>query len=152
MQKGKLVPELIAPCGMNCGICVAFFGYTLKGEKRKYPCSNCRARHSQCAFLKKQCEKLSTKQVEYCFECTGFPCENLRALDKRYRNNYGMSMIENLRHIQTRGIEQFLKNEQERWKCPNCGGTICVHNRICYACNQSARAFNITLDSDRTAP
>jgi hypothetical protein len=27
--------ELIAPCGMNCGICVAFFGYTMSGNKRK---------------------------------------------------------------------------------------------------------------------
>jgi hypothetical protein len=33
MQKGKLVPELIAPCGMNCGICLSYFGYTSKGEK-----------------------------------------------------------------------------------------------------------------------
>jgi hypothetical protein len=132
MQKGKFVPELIAPCGMNCGICISFFGYTMKGKKRKHPCSNCRSRDSQCAFIKKQCDTLATKQIEYCFECTDFPCENLTTLDTRTRAKYGMSMIENLRNIQTQGIEQFLKNEQERWKCSTCGGIICVHNKTCY--------------------
>jgi TP53 regulating kinase-like protein len=39
MRKGKFLPELIAPCGMNCGVCVAFFGYTLEGKKRKHVCT-----------------------------------------------------------------------------------------------------------------
>lgn len=135
MQKGKFTPDLIAPCGMNCGICVAFFGYTLKGGKRKHPSSSYRTRDSQCAFLKKQCSRLATEQIEYCFECSGFPCEKLKTLDKRYRDKYGMSMIENLRQVQAYGIKQFLKNEQERWKCPVCGGIVCVNNKTCYTCN-----------------
>ena len=129
--------NLIAPCGMNCGICVAFFGYTLKGEKRKHRCGGCRSRQSRCAFIKAQCDKLAAHHIEYCFECADFPCENLRTLDKRYRNKYGMSMIKNLRSIQANGIERFLEDEQERWKCPNCGGTMCVHNKTCYTCNQT---------------
>ena len=137
MQKGKFTPELIAPCGMNCGICVAFFGYTLRGEKRKHSCNTCRVRESRCAFIKKDCDKLATKQIEYCFECTDFPCANLRKIDKRYRNKYKMSMIENLSFIQANGVERFLKNEQERWKCPNCGGIVCVHNKTCYGCKQT---------------
>jgi hypothetical protein len=27
--------ELIAPCGMNCRICLGYFGYTSTGKKRK---------------------------------------------------------------------------------------------------------------------
>ncbi len=46
-----------------------------------------------------------------------------------------MSPIENLRSIQANGVRQFLKNEKERWKCPNCGGVICVHNKKFYNCN-----------------
>ncbi|UCE57305.1 MAG: hypothetical protein JSW19_02770 [Candidatus Bathyarchaeota archaeon] len=45
-----------------------------------------------------------------------------------------MSLIENLRYIQKNGIEEFLRNEQERWKCPNCGGVVYVHNKKCYTC------------------
>ncbi len=134
MQK-NFSPELIAPCGMNCGICVAFFGYTLDGKKRKHVCVTCRSRKSQCAFIKQQCSKLASKQIEYCFECTTFPCEHLKTLDKHYRNNYDMSMVENLNYIKSNGINQFLKREQERWKCPNCGGIVCVHNKKCYSCS-----------------
>ena len=137
MQEEKFESELIAPCGMNCGICISLFGYTMNGRKRKHPCNGCRSRDKKCAFLKKQCDSLAAGQVEYCFECTDFPCERLKALDKRYRTKYGMSMIENLKFIQTKGIKHFLKNEEERWKCSTCGGVICVHNRTCYACNLS---------------
>ena len=129
--------KLIAPCGMNCGICIAFFGYTINGRVRKYPCNGCRLRTSQCAFIKKKCDTLATNNIEYCFECSGFPCENLTTLDKRYRTKYGMSMIENLRHIQLNGIMRFLKNEKKRWRCLTCGGVVCVHNKTCYSCNKN---------------
>jgi predicted enzyme related to lactoylglutathione lyase len=77
---------------------------------------------------------LATKRIDYCFECSSFPCNKLERLDKHYREKYGMSMIENLRQIQTYGVKQFLKSEQERWECPACGGIICVHNKTCYTC------------------
>ena len=139
MREGEFLPELIAPCGMNCGICVAFFGYTMEGKERKHRCSTCRSRKSRCAFIKQHCHKLAAGQIEYCFECTDFPCANLRTLDNRYRKRYGMSMVENLVQIQTLGVRRFLENEQERWKCPSCGGIVCVHNRTCYACGQTEK-------------
>jgi len=27
--------ELVAPCGMNCNVCIGYFGYTMNGNKRK---------------------------------------------------------------------------------------------------------------------
>jgi len=131
--------NLIAPCGMNCGICVSFFGYAVNGRKRKNRCFSCRARDKSCAFLKKQCKQLLNKKVEYCFECKDFPCENLKKLDKRYREKYKMSMIENLEYIVKNGITKFIENERERWKCSKCGGVICVHNGKCYTCELSKK-------------
>ena len=126
--------ELIAPCGMNCGICIGFFGYAVNGRKRKIKCIGCRPRDKSCAFVKKQCEKLTKKEVEYCYECNDFPCEVLKKLDRRYREKYEMSMIENLEYIQKNGINKFVVKERKRWKCPKCGGIICVHDRKCYTC------------------
>ena len=134
MENKSFTPELIAPCGADCRVCVAHFGYTMNNKERKHPCPGCRFRGSLCAFIKKHCSQLATNQIEYCFECQVFPCEKLEALDKRYRKKYGMSMIENLNFIRDNGVEQFLKIEAERWKCPNCGGVICVHNKTCYSC------------------
>jgi len=38
MTKNDFSEELIAPCGMNCKICLDYFGYTTKGKKRKMRC------------------------------------------------------------------------------------------------------------------
>jgi hypothetical protein len=133
---GKFDAELVAQCGMNCGTCVAFFGYTMAGTKRKHPCVGCRTRASLCAFIKKGCKRIAAKEpVEYCFECADFPCEKLAKLDETYAEKYGLSLIQNLRYINTKGMDEFLKREQEKWTCPTCGGAICVHTRRCYTCN-----------------
>ncbi len=130
----KFDKELIAPCGMNCGIWLGFFGYTVSGKKRKMKCTGCRPTDKSCAFVKKNCKKLLNKEIEYCFECNVFPCEKLKNIDERYRRKYEMSMIDNLNYIQKNGIDDFLKKERQRWKCPKCGGVICVHDKRCYSC------------------
>ena len=105
MQTGKFLPELIAPCGMDCAICKAFFGYTMKDEKRKHQCNGCSSRKNPCAFIKQHCDLLRNMKIMYCFECTDFPCYRLSALDKRYRQKSGMSMIDNLKNIKANGME-----------------------------------------------
>jgi len=135
MQHGQFTPELIAPCGMNCGICIAFFGYTMNGKRRKHACITCRLSESPCAFIKTPCDKLTDRKIACCFECMEFPCNNLEKRDRCYQDKYGMSVIANLKDIRTQGIEHFLKTEHERWKCATCGGIICVHNQTCYSCN-----------------
>ena len=73
-------------------------------------------------------------EVQFCYECADFPCENLCKLDKGYRTDFRMSMIENLEAIRENGMVQFLKKQGEKWKCPECGGVICCHNGICFSC------------------
>lgn len=67
------------------------------------------------------------------------PCEKLERLDKRYRSRYAMSMVQNLKEIQANGIEKFLRNQEVKYKCPNCGDVISVHDRKCYSCLQIAK-------------
>jgi hypothetical protein len=128
---------LIAPCGMNCALCSAYLArkYDLKkqGIMKSY-CEGCRPRGKNCAFMKKSCEQLGNGLVHFCFECTEYPCRRLKHLDKRYRSNYHMSMIENLDFIRDKGIHIFLKREKEKWLCPECGGTISCHGGICFKC------------------
>jgi len=129
--------ELIAPCGMNCGICSGYLafkhGVRSKGIRMPY-CVGCRPREKKCAFLKKRCELLLNGHVKYCYECGDFPCDGLQHIDKRYKTLYRMSMIENLECIKKNDIKQFLVEQEERWKCPECRAVICCHNGICYNC------------------
>lgn len=128
--------KLVAQCGINCGTCIAFFGYTMSGKKRKHACIGCRTRPSLCAFIKKGCKTLANKeQVDYCFECSYFPCEKLAKIEETYNRKYGLSLIGNLNYIKEHGMDAFLENEKKKWTCPTCGGVISVHTKRCYNCN-----------------
>jgi len=45
-----------------------------------------------------------------------------------------MSLVENLKTFHEKGVDGFLILETEKWRCPRCGGTICCHNGLCFAC------------------
>jgi hypothetical protein len=129
----EMKPVLIAPCGMNCAICMAY----LLRKKDKCPGCNGSDEHktASCARCKiKNCPFFQDGNSSFCYDCGQFPCARLKHLDKRYRTKYGMSMVENLIFIRDRGIRAFIRNEQLRWTCPQCGGTICVHRGYCSTC------------------
>lgn len=123
---------LIAPCGMNCAGCLAF-------QREKKHCPGCRTASghpsaSISACIIRNCATFADGDAEYCFACEKFPCKRLKALDKRYRTRYQMSMIENLANIREYGIEEFARHERVRWACCECGGTICIHRGRCKTC------------------
>ena len=47
---------------------------------------------------------------------------------------FDMSTIDNLKDIKENGMDSFLQKQEEKYKCPKCGGVICVHNGKCYSC------------------
>ena len=129
--------KLIAPCGMNCRLCIAY-------TRDKKPCPGCRGDDSLKTKVRitcriKNCEKIVNSKVKYCFSCDSFPCSRLNHLDKRYRAKYGMSMIENLENIRKFGIRHFIRSEKERWSCPGCGEILCVHKSQCLYCQLTWR-------------
>lgn len=131
-KKPTLTPNLIAPCGINCGVCMAYLG-----DKNK--CPSCRVEDKNkpktrlCCKIK-NCEELKKKKLKYCSSCAIFPCEKINHLDKRYQTKYDTSVIENQENIKKSGIRKFIKNEIKKWTCLKCGGTICMHKRFCFNC------------------
>ena len=130
--------ELIAPCGMNCSLCIAYQfmkkDLNKQGFHRKY-CPGCIPRGKNCTHMGDQCELLGKGSVRFCFACEAFPCQRLKRLDKRYHTKYHMSMIENLKYIKEHGMESYLGKEEKKWRCPECGEAICCHNGLCLHCN-----------------
>lgn len=126
---GNMKIRLIAPCGMNCNLCMA----NLRDEKK---CPGCRdldykkpRTRTKCVI--RNCEELKNNNWKYCSDkCRKFPCQRLRSLDKRYRTKYGMSMLENLDMISKQGIRKFMSNEKERWIKGN--KIFCVHHKRYY--------------------
>lgn len=129
----KMKSNLIAPCGMNCAICL---GYLRKDNT----CHGCRKmnRNKYCRkCIIRNCTILKKNNWKYCSsKCEKYPCQRLKNLDKRYRLNYGMSMIENLAIIQEQGIRKFIAGESEKWTCKKCHATVCVHRPNCLNCGK----------------
>ena len=113
---GKITPELIAPCGMNCGICKAYLSYSRGIPKEKgnvTHCSGCVPRNKLC-FIKRGCRKLRQDKIRFCSECEEMPCRNVDRIDRRYRNRYGMSMVENLKEIKSTSLQSFIINQDTK--------------------------------------
>ena len=125
---------LIAPCGMNCGTCIAYL-------REKNRCCGCwpddKAKPKSCALcIVKNCEYLDQTKSKFCYECEKFPCKRIKQLDKRYSTKYRVSFIRNLLSIKEIGISEFLLNEAQRWTCPGCGSVVSVHRDHCLNCNK----------------
>ena len=126
-------PGMIAPCGMNCELCLAHL-------RKKNVCNGCLMdddnKPRRCVACSiKNCEHNAKSKSGMCYECPKYPCRRLKQLDKRYRTKYNMSMIDNLEFIKEYGLGKFISKEEEKWACNNCGGVICVHRGFCLSCN-----------------
>jgi len=135
--EGNMEAALIAPCGMNCGICR---GHLL----RKKPCAGCAGSNinkpegcKTCTVT--ICVKRQASQSGFCYECKDYPCLRIKQLDKRYRTKYNISMIENLAFIKENGMEKFLDKEVKKWTCKRCGAVISCHIGHCLNCGPGGR-------------
>ncbi len=128
---------LIAPCGMNCGTCIAY----LRGKNR---CSGCRIYAADKAIsiqrcIIPKCIYLDKTASKFCYDCEKYPCKRVKQLDKRYRTKYKTSFIENLIMIKEDGIDNFLIFESKRRTCPNCGSVLSVHRDQCLICTKNLK-------------
>ena len=126
---------LIAPCGMNCGTCIAYL-------RDKNKCPGCRIYSADKAIsiqrcIIPKCVHLDKTGSKFCYECEKYPCKRIKQLDKRYRAKYKTSFIENLTMIKEKGIQEFLVFESKRRTCSNCGSILSVHRDYCLICSKN---------------
>jgi hypothetical protein len=123
---------MLAPCGMNCGVCYVHL-------KKKKPCLGC---WGQDDSKPEHCRKCKIKTcasgqgIDFCFNCSTFPCAIIKRLDKSYRQRYQVSLIDNALRLKTVGAKQFLNEEREKWTCADCGGVVSLHDRVCSECGK----------------
>lgn len=126
--------SLIAPCGINCGTCMAnlraknkCFGCRVDFDSKRKTCNECKI---------KNCDLLAETSTKFCYECEKFPCDRMKHIDKRYLTKYRAGLIQNLVTIKEKGMENFLELEVIKWTCPNCGSATSVHRDKCPACGR----------------
>lgn len=112
--------KLIAPCGMNCGVCVAY----LRDENKCPGCFSGRkvnGRPIKCS--RRLCKK---RTGDFCYECAKFPCQSIKKLDERYLKRYQMSEIDNLKFIRDKGLNIFLESQKKKYISDK--GIFCLHD------------------------
>ena len=120
----RLNKKLISPCGINCGLCLHYLR-----EINKCPgCFSGRKVNQKC--IKCNIKLCKDRKEEFCYSCDKFPCERLKRLDKRYREKYDVSVIENLELIRDKGMDEFIKSEKKRWQ--SIEGVLCMHDKKYY--------------------
>ena len=132
MKMPKKIEEgMIAPCGVNCLACSAHLA-------AKNPCPGCRAPNEE--ITRKSCRNCAKKQcafgrgVQWCFQCSRFRCARIKSLDQRYKQNYGVDLLQNGSDAK-RDMDAFLQAQRERFAC-TCGGIIDQHHKRCSECGK----------------
>lgn len=131
----KMETVMFAPCGMNCMVCY-------KHCYHKKPCAGClksdRGKPEHCRKCRiKDCT--AEKNITYCYECTDFPCKKINSLEKSYNFRYQTSLVKNSTVVKEHGIEILLEQHREKYKCPDCGGIISLHDAECSECQYRMR-------------
>lgn len=126
----KIESVMFAPCGMNCLVCY-------KHCYHKQPCAGCLksdyGKPEHCRKCKiKEC--VAGRQITYCFECSEYPCKQIKRLEKSYNTRYHASLMENSQMVKELGMAQFLVWQKEKYICPECGGVISIHDAECSEC------------------
>jgi len=130
----KIDASFFSPCGMNCMLCQGHL-------KERKACPGCLGpdehkpdRCKNCAI--KTCAHKAG--VTYCHRCREFPCRSIKNLERSYTRRYRVSLIDNSRWVERKGIEAFQKSEKKKWTCGFCKGVINLHDGVCSECGKAA--------------
>lgn len=144
-MSNKNETPLLGICGVYCGACTTYRAYNDNDQalfdwevKEGIPrdeifCKGCLSNLvnewcSNCNFRK--CVK--EKGISYCFECEDFPCKKLIDFSKtRPHRTLG---LRNLKQLKEMSIEEWLKQQKQRWICSRCGKQLHWYSEKCPNC------------------
>ncbi len=135
MPQEPIETIMFAPCGMNCMVCY-------KHCYSKKPCAGCLSsdmgKPEHCRKCKiKDCVR--KKGVSHCYACSENPCKQIKSLEKSYNSRYGVSLVNNSLFVKENGLNAFMKQQKERYTCPNCSGIISIHDSACSECQRRTK-------------
>lgn len=138
--------ELLAPCGLYCGVCAVLIAHRDRNEKFKerllgvYGLSStdqvrCRGCLSEDRFL--YCEVCPIRDCcqrrgyQGCCQCEDWPCQ--------YVNNFPLPvgkkvMLRAIPAWRELGTEEWVRSEEERYRCPQCGYRLFRGAKRCRSC------------------
>ena len=136
------MPGYAAYCGLYCGACCSMItqekaegeesALEMITDETEQPCLGCNATPQQnCEFI--VCN--TTHGTENCAFCPEFPCLMLVKFNNDEWEHHRV-VLENLKRIKEIGVEGWLKEQKEFWKCHSCGMRIQWYQKQCNRCGE----------------
>ena len=143
--------NLVGRCGMFCGACGIYRAYKDDGElltrlANNFKCSPEKVQCEGCMGLTSDCwgngckivQCLNNKGLQFCYECDEYEkktCEKYEKLAKDYLES-GEDIRASLTRIKAGETEEWLRESEQKYKCPQCGKPLPVYGTKgkCYHC------------------
>jgi hypothetical protein len=81
---------------------------------------------------------LESKGLDFCYQCNDYP-DNCQMFSFMYKDNLkrGENLIRNLSEIKQGKVEEWLREEERKWRCPECGKPTAMWGlKECYHCGK----------------
>ncbi len=151
--------SLVGYCGLYCGACNHYRASFSKSkhlldegvkqgeDPNGFTCGGCRGNakylHSGCDVCQiRLCNE--KKRSVHCGICTDFPCEMLSTFQNDGHHIHHFDVINNLKEVKLKGPEQWLKEQEEKWKC-DCGMSFSWYEKVCNNCSIELVSYATTL-------
>jgi hypothetical protein len=140
--------ELLAPCGLYCGVCAIMIAHRDNNQKLKerlapvygvspegIRCQGCQS-NEVFAYCTTCPIKACTQQKGYegCHQCNEFPCEHIRNFPVPVGQKVIMRAVPQRRDM---GTEKWVEAEEKRYQCPNCGNHLFRGAKRCNLCKEA---------------
>ena len=177
IKNGKGKEYLAAACGTFCGACPAYIAKHSEDEQIKIKlqnksslapakeqkgippsnwmdgllCDGCLS-GGQLAGHCQRCDirlhALDTQNDFRCTDCEELPCNRMTNLINMGSYLHRKEYLPNLKKIREMGVQEWVKYEEERWRCPGCGLPLSWYDTECARCGEprSKRLFLLPED------
>ena len=138
-------------CGLFCGACEMFLStknirLSVLSKKEDIPetllmCEGCKSKitsiYCRNCSIKKCCMQ---KGISICAECDEFPCSVLKAFENDYCLHH-KGLIRSHESIMEIGIETYIREQEDRWKCSKCNKQHSWYDKICTHCGNQVNGL-----------
>ncbi len=141
--------ELLAPCGLYCGVCAIYIAHrdnNLKFKQKLFPiyktfaktvddikCTGCLSEGDVFPVCRscpiKKCSQ--QKGIEGCYQCDEWPCKFIENFPIAVGKKVIMRAIPQWREL---GTEKWVEAEEKRYHCPQCGNPLFRGAKRCNKC------------------
>jgi hypothetical protein len=131
-------------CGLYCGACEVMRANrrgTVARTAKKWgmkpadiTCHGCKSTVLSIYCLKCDIKRCCVaKGVENCSACSRFPCPRIKNLNNDNAVHHS-SVLRNLRIMGSVGVKAWLRRQDRRWRCKECGARFTWYAPKCNAC------------------